>query len=379
MALLFMDSFDGYGGFGNDASPPYSSSLGELAFNFPTPRTGPYDLGRDGGRLRYRDISPATATLIVGFASYLNGKVRAIHVEETSGGTKQWQVNVEADGSIAIYRGWAATLIAQTAAGVVTSSAWNSIEIKVTTGNSGSYDIKCNGSSVLSGSADTQEASTSAVARIGLYNSFGGDGNAMDDYYVLDSSGSAPLNDFISNPSGGSNANPTVSCIIPQTGNGANTGLTTSTGSDHGALVLDFPHDGDTSYNVGSSAGLKDTYGFSDLSINKAVFAVQATARVRKTAGTATAAIVARLGGSDYDGGTQSVASTSYGLLQQIWEVRPSDSGTWTKSDVDGAEFGLKVVSATGADVRLTNMFVEVLQTTAGGGGQVNALFLICP
>jgi len=108
---------------------------------------------------------------------------------------------------------------------------------------------------------------------------------------VLDSSGSAPLNDFIGDA--------TVSCLTPQTGNGANTGLTTSTGSDHGALVGDFPHDTDTTYNVGSSAGLKDTYNFTNLSINKAVFAVQATARVRKTAGTATAAIVARLGGTD--------------------------------------------------------------------------------
>ena len=164
-----------------------------------------------------------------------------------------------------------------------------------------------NGTSVLSGSADTQNAASSAVARVGVFCSFGGDGNAVDDLYVLDTSGSAPLNDFIGDC--------TVSCIKPQTGDGSNTGLTTSTGTDHGALVDEFPHDTDTTYNVGSSAGLKDTYNFGNLSINKSVYAVEASARVRKTAGTPTAALVTRLGGTDYDGTTQSVGSTSYTVL----------------------------------------------------------------
>ena len=91
---------------------------------------------------------------------------------------------------------------------------------------------------------------------------------------------------------------------------------------------------------------MKDTYNFTNLASTGTVHAVQATVRAKKTDSAAkTLALVTRQGGADYDGATQAVASTTYAQYQQIWEKRPSDSTVWVVSDVDGAEFGLKVVS----------------------------------
>lgn len=334
MALVFMESFDGYGGTASHmlkwASTP------SLQSSAPVARTGTYYMrGFGGGRV---NISPATATLIVGFAFYWTG-VNAGSVslgEVVGGGSLQCTLVLDTDGKVRVRNGTSSgTVLGTSASVVIVSGAWNFIEWKVLVANSGTYEVKVNGVSILSGSGDTMNQSTAAIASMSI-TADANAANGIDDLYVLDSNGSY-LNDFIGDCK--------VELLTPQTGNGTNTGLTTSTGSDHGALVDESPANDDTDYNYGSTPGVKDTYNMTDPATTGTVYAVQASLRARKTdSATKTLAVVARENSTDSDGATQAVA-TSYAQYHQIWEKRPSDNAAWTVSDLTGAQFGMKVVA----------------------------------
>lgn len=330
MALLFLESFDGYGGTASHMTG--WASVPDLVSSGPTPRTGSYCQGFIGeGR---RVISPATSTIVMGFAFYWNGGVGYFSLcDDAAGATRQCQLALDTDGKIKVYRGWGVTLLEQTASAVLVTSSWNAIEAKIVVADAGSWTVKCNGVTVLNGTGDTQAAGTSAIGSLRI--SPNGSSQGIDDLWMCDSSGSV-LNDFLGDCR--------IECLTPQTGNGANTGLTPSTGTDHGALIDELPANDDTDYNAGSTAGVKDTYAFTNLTVSGTPKAVQARARARLDSGSKTLALVARLGSTDYDGASQSVTS-SYLQYAQIWETRPSDGGAWTVSDINAAEFGLKVVA----------------------------------
>lgn len=336
MALLFLESFDGYGGDRSHmtewATAPFMTAVS------PPGRTGSHCQWGGFGGDAVRNLTPATSTVIIGFAFYWVGNTGWISLGDSAGGSnRQCQMNMQNTGKLAFYRGWGGTLLEETASAVLTLNAWNSIEAKIAVGNSGTWTVKCNGVTVLNGSGDTQEQATSAIGSLRIAPSGTSDNSGIDDLWMLDSSGAA-LNDFLGDCR--------IECLLPQTGNGANTGLTPSTGTDHGALVDELPADDDTTYNAGSTAGVKDTYAFTNLTISGTPVAVQLNARATKSDVAAKQlALVARLGSTDYDGTTQSVIGTTYIQYQQRWPTRPSDGGAWTISDVNAAEFGLKVVS----------------------------------
>jgi hypothetical protein len=248
---------------------------------------------------------------------------------------QQCTVVFDTDGKIRVRAGSATgTLLDTSASAVLVASAWNFIEAKILVANSGTYTVKCNGIQVLNGAADTQANAASTIAGFSVTP---GSGNGIDDLYVLDSAGTT-LNDFIGDCR--------VECLSPQTGNGSNTGLTCSTGTDHGALVDELPANDDTDYNFSATVGAKDTYAFTNVATIGSIKAVQVSARAKKTdSATKELAVVTRVGSTDYDGATQTVASTTYSQYQQIWAKRPSDNADWTISDVNAAEFGLKVVT----------------------------------
>lgn len=334
MALLFMESFDGYGGTASQAT--LWSTQGTLGTSSPVPRTGTYCARSTG--FWQRVIAPGSQTIIAGYAFYWGGSQQgyAILYETAAFNLAQCSVTADTDGKVRVRAGDnSAAALGISASAVLVASSWNYIEWKITVGNSGTYEVKVNGVSVLSGSGDTQARSTSAI--VGFSVSPGGSLNGVDDFFLLDSTGST-LNDYLGDCK--------VECLSPQAGNGSNTGLTCSTGTDHGALVDELPANDDTDYNYSATASVKDTYNFTNLASTGVVKAVQAVARARKTdSATKELALVARLGSTDYDGATKAVAATTYGQYLQIWETRPSDSLAWTVSDVNAAEFGLKVVS----------------------------------
>ncbi len=53
---------------------------------------------------------------------------------------------------------------------------------------------------------------------------------------------------------------------------------------------------------------------------------------------------LARIDGTDYEGGDQYLAS-SFLFARHLWEQNPDTSAAWTQGDIDDAEFGYKIQS----------------------------------
>jgi hypothetical protein len=329
MALLFMESFDGYGGTASQATK--WNAVGTLGTSGPAPRTGAYRAHGNWTRAMF----PASATVIVNLAVYWNGSGQVNVGLSDSAGTAQTTLVLDSDGKVRLRNGLSSgTVLEATAAAVLVSGSWNALEAKILTANAGTWTVKLNGVQILSGSGDTQGAATNNVSFLSLTNATAG--NGIDDLYVCDDTGSVN-NDFAGDCK--------IECLSPQAGNGSNVGLTCSTGTDHGALVDELPANDDTDYAYSATAGAKDTYNFTDVATVGVIKAVQVSARARKTdVAPKTLAIVTRVGGVDTDGPSLAVASTTYGQYQQVLETKPG-GGAWTIADINGAEFGLKVVS----------------------------------
>jgi len=62
----------------------------------------------------------------------------------------------------------------------------------------------------------------------------------------------------------------------------------------------------------------------------------------RGAAGPANGQVFVRKSSTDYDGSSQSVELTSPGFVVEEWSVDPSDSGSWTSSDLSGLEVGFE-------------------------------------
>jgi hypothetical protein len=327
--LLFMESFDGYGGTSTHMTKYFSQPSLEAGG-----RTGPYRVGNGSVG---RNIAPTGNTLIIGFALHHtagNSSYFTIYEGLSAGaGSEQTALSALSDGRVQVHTGsYGSAVLDVTAAPVLVSGSWNFIEWKTSIANAGTYAVKVNGALVLSGTGDTQARSTPTIGSVHLWALY----QSMDDVYVLDGSGTA-LNDFIGDCK--------IECLTPQAGNGSNTGLTCSTGTDHGAMVDELPANDDTDYNYGTTAGVKDTYNFTNVTTVGVVKAVQTSIRAKKTdSATKELAIVTRLGGVDYDSATHTVASIAYGQYQQLLEKRPTDNTDWLIADVNAAEFGMKVV-----------------------------------
>lgn len=332
MALLFLESFEGYGGTSAHTARKY---LAAITLSNTRARTGTWS----ATTYVARSIAPATKTIIAQVAVYYVGTANtagsAVLGLSSTGdflNYPQWGVRLTNDQKITMNRGNSTVL--ETSGICLNLNQWNSIEAKVLCANSGTWAVKVNGVQVLAGSDDTQAQGSD---EIGSFYSAPGNSQYLDDLMVMDSSGSR-LNDFIGDRR--------IGCIFPEDGNGSNVGLSCSGGTDHGTLVNDAPADDDSTYVYASTAALKDTYTFQDISA-VTVDAVQLTMTVRKTdVGTKTICGVARTGGADHDGTTQAVGTTSYTQLQQIWEDNPAGSPTdpWSVADVNAAEFGIKIV-----------------------------------
>ena len=230
------------------------------------------------------------------------------------------------------------TTIATSAGQVPVSGAYVEIKGLINAG-AGTVELRVNGAVVMNlGSLNTLGGVSAAWDGVRIFTT--GPNAAidttMDDLVVWDTSGSNN-NDFLGDVA--------VLLSQPQAGNGANTGLTPSTGSDHGALVDEATQNADTDYNSGSTAGVKDTYAMTDVSVTGSVKAVVVDLIARKdVTGLKQVCPVYRIGGADYDGSTLN-CGTQYAGLRQVFESSPATSAAWTVSEVNGAELGMKVVA----------------------------------
>jgi hypothetical protein len=260
--------------------------------------------------------------------------------------TTQMDLRVGLDGSLSLTRN--GTILATTAAGIISQNIYNHIEVKfkIASGTSGTYDLWLNGVNRLTSSAANTQATANASAnvfQIGPALSAGGSYNCdYDDIIVYDGQ-ATDANGFpdITGPIGDCG----LVWLLP-TGAGTTTQWTPDTGSNY-ARVNEATPDGDTSYVSDANVGDIDTYAMADLPANiTAVKSVAVCHYARKT-DTASRSIAAELrsGGTNYSHAAPVSLPTNYLYDFSNWGANPNTSAAWTVAGVNALEVGQKIAS----------------------------------
>lgn len=347
MTLLFTDSFDHYV-TADIAKKGYVTASSNTIGAFG--RFGTNGL-RSGNSIVAGTpwvLPSALATIIVGLAVRFD-TVATIPpiIQLYDGTTLHLSVVVHSTGKIRVIRGDGTVLA--TGATTLSPTAYYHVQVKATIHDStGAVTVKLNNVDeiVISG-VDTRNGGNASVDRVTLGQSPGGGPGTFDndDFWVCDTvdqsiaqPGSPANNDFLGDVR--------VECLFPN-GNGNSSQLvgSDSNSTDNYLLVDETAYNSDTDYVESSTVTDKDTYAYSGLtSTSGSVVAVQVIAVARKTdAGVRSIATVARSGGTEEDSADKTLTST-YAFHRDIRGAKPGASA-WSISDVNGAEFGVKVTA----------------------------------
>lgn len=342
MALLFLDGFDHYATA--EIAQKWTSSS-NAAISATEGRNSSQGLHLDAtgsnGSIT-RTLSPgSSAAGGIGFAIRVTGALfnstsgnELIQVQQADA-TQHVALGLTAAGLFTAKRG---TTALGTSSSGISLGSWFYLEFKWDIHDTtGSLSVKLNGTTVLSLTGqDTRNAGDGTWARIVLQNGSNATGTEVyvDDLAIWDTSGSANT-DFLGPIR--------VKAIYPD-GAGASTDFTPSAGSNF-QNVDEALTDGDTTYNSEGTAGDHDTYTFGAVGLSGTVRGVQTNLMVRSDgAGAETIRPKIRIGAVDYNGTTVGI-TTSYADSREVFQVSPATSTAWTVAEIDGAEFGIELVS----------------------------------
>lgn len=332
MTLLFMDGFD----------------LGDRSVRYTSGGSGTTSSTRLGYglALNYNSTGtfatiPLTASsvVVVGFAANIALNRHTVQLFGDSRATTHLSILFQTDGSIEARRGsTSGTLLASVPAASVAVGVWHYFEIKASISDTvGVVEIRVDGSSspIINFSGDTKNAGTATTIDGVSFAPNGTTNCAIDDVYILNTSGSAN-NDFLGDVR--------IYTLVPN-GNGNSSQLVGSDGNstDNYALVDEKPYSA-SDYVGSATATDKDTYAMEDLpGTVGSVFAVQEVAIAAKSdAGAGSMKQVVRRSSTDYATSSKAL-TTTYVPYLNLREQDPSTSSAWTPSGVNAAEAGMEV------------------------------------
>lgn len=338
MALLFVEGFDSLATADLDES--FTSASGPPTVGSTYKRNGANGVQLVYGTSLNLTLTPTTtASGVTGMALYRVDSSASSFFDLRNGAGRHLYLRIESDATLALYAETNA-LLAQSSA-TISSTQWHYLECKWTIADSGSFQAYLDGgtSPIINFSGDTkyQTAATWTEIRWGI---IAGAELYLDDLYVCDQTAATygPSNDDIL-------GDVRVVEVIASSGDGTNAQFTPSTGTDNGAMVDESTPDGVTTYNASSTAGHIDTYNFPALSVTGTVLGVQLSLYCAKSdSGTRTLAAVARPASTNKIG-TEQTPTTSFRYYHQVWDYSPETDTDWTVAEIDGAEFGIKVVT----------------------------------
>lgn len=228
------------------------------------------------------------------------------------------------------------TILATSAAAVVPLNDWRRVEMRVDIPGD-SIDVRVNGVSVLTSSADLADHAV-GIAQVG-YSQFIG---RVDDpiIYTGQNTGDG-FNDWLGDI--------IIDTLSPSAA-GTTTEWTRASGSSANyAYVDEVPLQSTTTsdYLYASTVGLKDTYGYGNMSVTPTtIHAAVVTSHMEAAGGTTRPQVcaVARLSSTEVDSPASYVPLTRFTPLQASYPAKPG-GGAWTKTDIDAAEFGIKVTA----------------------------------
>lgn len=297
---------------------------------------GRWGTGQSLGRVLVNDglkrsLPSSYSTVIFGWAYVENAANAGVdHFNIKAGSTLTCRVSITAGNKLQI-KNSSGTVIA-TGTSDYFSGVWHYIEVKlVINGATGSVTVHLDGATEIA--TTTGNFGSTNIDGFSLGGaSINGD---FDDIYVADTTGSAPNNDFLGDSR--------VITLYP-TSDGASTQWTPSTGTAHWSLVDETTPNSDTDYVASSTPNQIDSYGFQDVSASATVFAVQTNLFARKVdSGTRQVADLIRQSSTNYVGTTYTLAST-YSFYTKLYDKDPTNA-TWTASNVNADEFGVKLIT----------------------------------
>jgi hypothetical protein len=346
MALLFIDSFDHYatadlnqkytnvhsvhtiGAYGRFSTNGLRSSGSNVTPTALSRSITGTDVVFAGFALKYTNVADSSGESILSF-----NEDTTIHVD----------LRIKPNGTLSFTRNGTAI---GTGTYAVSTGVYNYIEAKVVIADSpnGSVQLRVNGTTVISDSSlDTKNGGTGNINRVLLgFNTnltVGTNTVDFDDYYISDDAGSAPYNTFLGDCR--------VEVLLP-TGAGTTTDWSRG-GSDSGSnygQVDETSTNSDTDYITTDVANEIDTYAMGNLATTGGtIYGVQTVLVARKDdAGSRSIAPVLRPASTDRVGTTVSLGD-NYSVNTEMFSLNPEDSAAWEIADVNGTEFGVKLIS----------------------------------
>ena len=340
MALLFCDSFDHYA----TAEFPRKYYTVDTSYNTiqsTVKRTGAQ--AWRGGLTTYpaRIHIPRSNPVIVGAAVNITGGVNGDLFRFMGGNDTVVNIKHFRGGGVgATVYGMSPDNVCWSNSGVMRPNIWHYLEAKVYLHDSAGYiTIKLDGATVASVSnIDTLYNYTVAdgyMDNIRIESAFISGYTYYDDLYICDTTGSY-CNDFLGDVR--------VDVLAPNAV-GNSSGFTRLSGSNNYEMVDDTTDcDDDTTYNQANSV-VTDTYNFPALPHTAtSIKAVQIVTQAERTALAARQlAHVVRRSSTDYASADLLLENATYKTQRSIWHTDPSTSAAWTQSNLEAAEFGMKI------------------------------------
>ena len=222
------------------------------------------------------------------------------------------------------------TILGTTADGVIKEGKYHFIEVKITVSATvGVVEIKIDETQVLNlTSQDTKNGSDylSHIIFKSIYNQID---VWIDDIYIYDA-------DFLGNCH--------VKTFYPDA-DGNSSDFTRSTGSNDYECVDETPSNEDTDYISSDTLNHKSIFGITTGSL-PTVKGIQLNNHCKlDEAGARKITPIIRSNSTDYQGTESNALVEDYAFESEIFEDDPDDSGVWTQTKLEAAEFGLEITT----------------------------------
>ena len=351
MAIVFFDGFDFYTGLDGSGAKKWDQGSGGSIGLTPGRFGGQSLTLRGSGNLfvstwngAVKTITP-TSEVVVGFAMRVaGGPFEHPFLLFMDGSAVQSSLWIDPDTTTITVRTGRGTSITDSTLGdsgfVPPYTLWFYLEVKMQIGNPGSFELRVNGTTVLTGSGvQTQQTGNPTLNKIGLAGPTQfGTAVAVDDMFLVDTQDGIGTTDFIGEVR--------VQTKYPDA-DGFQNDFLRSQGSVNASNVNTVPisYTENGKYNYSGTVGAKDLYSIANFTVSGTIFAVQENVSFRKDdVGNRNICPLLRTASTEFEG-TSVACYSDYTHTAKIWENNPSNNLPWTLTDLNLAEFGIKVKS----------------------------------
>jgi len=339
MTLLFIDGFDHYGEAGSQPLDKGYSEFGtsSVYVNFVTGRFGygqAFESTDNNGYIT-KDLGVNKSTIYFGVAIKKDetGAISAninypfLTLEDESG-VDQVRFCLNSSYGINAYRD--TTLLGSSADGVFRDLYWQYLEVKVIiSATVGEVTVRINETQVLNLTSQNTKNGSDYIRYIRFRGINLDKVTHYDDLYIDDAQFHGDCR---------------VRTFVPDSISSANNSFTASAGAKDECVDETISNE-DTDYIYSDTLNHKQGFGITTGALGT-VKAVQLNHHCRVDAGgTRKITPIIRSNSTDYSGTETDVIPDEYKFESEIWETDPDDSGAWTQTKLEAAEFGLEITT----------------------------------